>query len=91
MKKGTHPTNLRPVIFDDVGAGVRFLILSTVATKGTSKWDDGKEYDTYTVEISSASHQFFTGKKTTLDKTGMLERFNARKAKSVAAKKQRAK
>lgn len=87
MKQNTHPTNYRPVIFDDTSAGVRFLIGSTVATKSTAKWDDGKEYDVYTLEISSASHPFFTGKKNTIDRAGRVERFKVRAAKAGAKKK----
>lgn len=83
MKQDIHPATYRPVIFDDVGAGVRFLIHSTVHTKEKAKWDDGKEYDLYTVEISSASHPFFTGKKTTIDRAGRVERFKARSAKGA--------
>ncbi len=78
MKDGIHPTTYRPVIFDDVEAGVRFLISSTVKTKETAKWDDGKEYDVFPVEISSASHPFYTGKKVTIDRAGRVERFKAR-------------
>lgn len=84
MKQDIHPTNYRPVIFDDVAAGTRFLIGSTVHTKEKAKWEDGKEYDLYTLEISSASHPFFTGKKTTIDRAGRVERFKARSAKGVA-------
>ncbi len=91
MKKAGHPTNFRPVIFDDVAAGARFLIHSTVATKSKSKWDDGKEYDTYVLEISSASHPFFTGKKTTIDRAGRVERFKARVVKTATVKKSKSK
>jgi large subunit ribosomal protein L31 len=74
MKKGIHP-NYRPVIFYDHGANFSFLTRSTVATDETMKWTDGKEYPVYRVEISSASHPFFTGKMKFLDTTGRVERF----------------
>ena len=86
MKDGVHPTTFRPVIFDDVGAGVRFLIGSTVHTTQTAKWDDGKEYDVYTLEISSASHPFYTGKKVTIDRAGRVERFKTRASKAGVKK-----
>ncbi len=81
MKQDVHPANYRPVIFEDASAGVSFLIGSTVVTtkKGTL---DGKEYDLFPVEISSASHPFYTGKKTTIDRAGRVERFKVRAAKA---------
>ena len=82
MKSGIHPKTYRPVIFDDVEAGVRFLIGSTVKTTTQAKWEDGKEYDVLTVEISSASHPFYTGKKVTIDRAGRVERFKARASKA---------
>lgn len=81
MKADIHPKGFRPVIFDDVESGTRFLIGSTVKTTETAKWDDGKEYDRITVEISSASHPFYTGKKVTIDRAGRVERFKARASK----------
>lgn len=86
MKKDIHPTDYRPVIFNDVTSGKRFLISSTVATQKTDKWDDGKEYPVYTVEISSASHPFYTGKSTIVDTAGRVERFKARQAKAATKK-----
>lgn len=86
MKADIHPATYRPVIFDDVEAGTRFLIGSTVKTTETAKWDDGKEYDRITVEISSASHPFYTGKKVTIDRAGRVERFKARASKKVGGK-----
>lgn len=86
MKAGTHPTGFRPVIFDDVESGTRFLIGSTVHTTQKAKWDDGNEYDVITVEISSASHPFYTGKKVTIDRAGRVERFKARASKKVGGK-----
>lgn len=83
MKKDIHPKNYRPVIFDDVTSGKRFLISSTVDTEKTDKWDDGKEYPVFQVEISSASHPFYTGHAKTIDTAGRVEKFKAR----VAAKK----
>ena len=93
MKKDIHPENYRPVIFLDTSSGERFLIGSTVETKKTDKWDDGKEYPLREIEISSASHPFYTGKDTVIDTAGRVEKFKARKAaarngvKSKAAKK----
>lgn len=83
MKKDTHPKNHRPVIFEDISAGVRYLITSTVNTKETDKWEDGKEYPKVSIEVSSASHPFYTGEERTIDKAGRVERFKARAAKAA--------
>ncbi len=84
MKKDTHPKNFRQVIFVDNSSDAQFLIGSTVKTseKGTYK---GKEYDLYRVEISSASHPFYTGTEKVIDTAGRVDRFNKRRAS--AAKK----
>lgn len=81
MKKDIHPSDFRPVIFEDIASGSRFLIGSTIATKETAKWDDGKEYPKVIVEISSKSHPFYTGEDRSLDTTGRVERFKQRAAK----------
>lgn len=80
MKKDIHPAGYRPVVFEDLASGETFLIGSTIATQQTTKLE-GKEYPKVTVEISSASHPFYTGEDRLLDKTGRVERFKARAAK----------
>lgn len=87
MKKDIHPENYRPVIFEDVTAGKRFLVGSTIETTRTDKWEDGKEYPLFQVEISSASHPFYTGTAKTIDTAGRVEKFRAR----AAAKKTKSK
>jgi large subunit ribosomal protein L31 len=82
MKKELHPKNYRPVIFLDNSSKARYLINSTVSTKETDKWTDGKEYPLYQVEISSASHPFYTGNETVIDTAGRVEKFKARQAKT---------
>ncbi len=84
MKKETHPEDYRPVIFEDVTAGKRFLIASTVETAQTDTWEDGKEYPLYQVEISSASHPFYTGQAKIVDTAGRVDKF---KKRAAAAKK----
>jgi len=81
MKKDIHPDTYRQVIFEDIASGERFLMGSTVSSSETAKWDDGKEYPKFTVEISSKSHPFYTGEDSTLDKAGRVERFKQRAAK----------
>lgn len=82
MKKDIHPQNYRPVIFEDQGSGARFLIPSTVETDQVAKWDDGKEHPLFVVEISSSSHPFYTGVKTTIDRANRVKKFQERAAKA---------
>lgn len=82
MKKDTHPSDYRLVIFHDNTSGQRFLVSSTVKTKATATWDDGKEYPVYYVEISSASHPFYTGISTVVDTAGRVDKFKARAQKA---------
>ena len=86
MKKDIHP-NYRPVVFMDAAANFSFLSSSTVPTKETIKWTDGEEYPLYRVEISSASHPFFTGKMKFLDTTGRVEKFQKKYQNSAYAKR----
>jgi large subunit ribosomal protein L31 len=78
MKKGIHPKNYRPVVFQDLSNGDTFVTRSCVQTKETIKWEDGNEYPLCKVEISSTSHPFFTGQNILLDTAGRVERFNKR-------------
>jgi len=87
MQKEIHPENNRKVIFIDDTSGEKFLIDSTVRTNETAKFEDGKEYPVYHVEISSASHPFYTGKETVVDTAGRVEKFKARMAQSTKATK----
>lgn len=77
MKKDIHP-EYRPVIFHDTQSDHYFLTRSTVQSKETIKWEDGNEYPLVKVEVSSASHPFYTGKKIYLDTAGRVEKFNRR-------------
>ncbi len=81
MKKDIHPKNYRLVVFKDLSSGVAFLTRSTVATKETIEWEDGNEYPLYKLEISDASHPFFTGKKMFVDSAGQVDKFFRRYGK----------
>lgn len=74
MKKNIHP-NYRPVVFQDTAANFSFLTRSTVHTTETVKWTDGEEYPLHKLEISSASHPYFTGKMKFVDTAGRVEKF----------------
>ncbi len=77
----------RPVLFIDNSNGAEFIISSTVHTTETAKAKaDKKEYPMYGLEISSASHPFYTGKEKVLDTAGRVEKFKARQATAKKAK-----
>jgi large subunit ribosomal protein L31 len=84
MKKDTHPKNFRDVVFHDNSSETEFVIGSTVKTTETTV-HDGKEYPLYRVEISSASHPFYTGTEKVIDTAGRVDRFN--KLRAATAKK----
>ena len=77
MKPEIHP-DYRPVVFQDLSEGATFVIRSTVETSDTITLDDGVEYPLVKVEISSASHPFFTGHMKIGDTAGRVERFERR-------------
>ena len=81
MKKDIHPENYRFVVFEDSSCDYQFLTKSTVETKDTIKWEDGKEYPLFKIEISNKSHPFFTGKQNLIDTAGRIEKFNTRYGK----------
>lgn len=78
MKQQLHPTDYRPVVFQDDAAGFSFLTRSTATSTETVKWEDGKEYPLVKIHISSASHPFFTGEEKIIDTEGRVDRFKAR-------------
>ena len=83
MKKDIHP-EYREVVFQDVQSDFKFLTRSTMSSDEKIKWKDGKEYPLIKVEVSSASHPFYTGKKIFVDTAGRVEKFNQKyKAKQV--------
>lgn len=74
MKAEGHP-NYREVVFQDSSSDFAVLTRSTVSTKDTITWTDGKEYPLYKIEVSSQSHPFFTGKQNIVDTEGRVDRF----------------
>ncbi|GGZ98444.1 type B 50S ribosomal protein L31 [Streptomyces subrutilus] len=77
MRKHIHPVS-RPVVFRDRAAGTAFLTRSTVDTARTVVWEDGALYPLVDVEVSAASHPFFTGGTRVVDTAGRVERFERR-------------
>ena len=74
MKKDLHPKNYRPVAFKDMSNDVTFISRSTVATKETIEID-GVVYPLVKLEITSASHPFYTGKHKLVDTAGRVDKF----------------
>jgi large subunit ribosomal protein L31 len=85
MKADTHPES-RDVIFKDNASGQSFLIWSTIKADQTGTFEK-KEYPMVEVEISSASHPFYTGLEKSMDTAGRVERFKNRQSKTGKAKK----
>ncbi|MEU8475248.1 type B 50S ribosomal protein L31 [Streptomyces hygroscopicus] len=77
MKPGIHPA-YRPVVFRDRAADFAFLTRSTATSDTTVEWEDGNTYPVIDVEVSSASHPFYTGTQRVLDTAGRVERFERR-------------
>ena len=74
MKKDIHP-DYHPVVFMDTSTGTKFLTRTTLTSKESIQWDDGKEYPLVKVDISSASHPYYTGKMKFVDSAGRVEKF----------------
>ena len=77
MKTDIHP-EYTPIVFRDLTSGELFLTRSTRTSDKTIEWEHGTTYPVVDVEISSASHPFYTGKQRILDSAGRVEKFNKR-------------
>lgn len=90
MKKDIHPSNYRPVVFQDLNNNTTYLTRSVVATDDKITLD-GVEYPLVKVHISSSSHPFFTGQEKLVDIEGRVDKFKARqeaaKTRAEALKK----
>lgn len=88
MKKNVHPA-YRPVVFKDNASDFSVLTRSTIETKETIKWEDGNTYPLAKVEISSASHPFYTGTMRVLDSEGRVEKFQKKYKGGLFSKKKK--
>ncbi len=77
MKSGIHP-DYGPVVFQDRITGDRFLTRSTATSETTVEWSDGNAYPLVMVDITSASHPFWTGNQRVLDTQGQVQKFRRR-------------
>lgn len=77
MKDGIHP-RYDYVVFRDREADFAFLTRSTATSSTTIEWTDGRTYPVIELQISSASHPFYTGRTRVLDTAGRVEKFQRR-------------
>ncbi len=87
MRKDIHP-EYREVLFHDTSVDEYFLVRSTLQTDQTKEWTDGNTYPYCPLDVSSASHPFYTGKQKLVDTGGRVDRFRKRfgnKGKVVAS------
>lgn len=76
MKKGIHP-EYHPVVYVDPGADYELVARSTM-TSDEVREIDGIDHYVIRLEISSASHPFYTGKQHFVDTAGRIEKFRQR-------------
>lgn len=79
MKKGIHP-EYRDVVFKDVSSDFEIITKSTITTSDKITVN-GTEYPLYKVDISSASHPFYTGTQRVVDTEGRVDRFKKKYGK----------
>lgn len=77
MKPGIHP-EYRKVVFHDTSVDQYFVIGSTLKTDRIIEWEDGNTYPYFTLDVSSASHPFYTGKQRVVSSEGRMAHFNRR-------------
>lgn len=82
MKKDIHP-QYREVVFQDTSSDFKFITRSTMTSSETITMEDGKTYPVIKVEVSSASHPFYTGKNLFVDTAGRIDKFKQRYAKKA--------
>ena len=76
MRKDIHP-EYREVLFHDTSVDTYFLIPSSLETDQTKEWE-GKTYPYFQLDVSSASHPFYTGKQNLVDTAGRVDKFRKR-------------
>jgi len=76
MRKDIHP-EYREVLFHDTSVDTYFLVPSSLETDQTKEWE-GKTYPYFPLDVSSASHPFYTGKQNLVDTAGRVDKFRKR-------------
>lgn len=73
MQNDIHP-DYHPVVFVDRSANYE-LVTGSILKSEEIREIDGVDHYVIRVDISSASHPFFTGKQKLIDTAGRIERF----------------
>jgi large subunit ribosomal protein L31 len=76
VKEGIHP-DYHKVLFVDSATGSEWISRSTLTSK-EKRSIDGEEVPVVRLEISSASHPFWTGRLREVDSDGQIDRFRRR-------------
>lgn len=76
MRRGIHPP-YAPVVFRDRSTGGLTLTRSTMTSDRTIELD-GTTYPVVDVDVTTASHPFWTGRGRVVDSEGRVERFRRR-------------
>lgn len=76
MKPDIHP-NYQKVVFHDTAANTYFVVGSTIQTDRTINYE-GKTYPYISIDVSSASHPFYTGEQRVAKKDGRVSKFKNR-------------
>jgi large subunit ribosomal protein L31 len=79
VKADIHPA-YHKVLFVDTATGEEWVTRSTLTSNETREVD-GEEIAVVRLEISSASHPFWTGTMRELDSDGKIDRFRRRYGK----------
>ena len=85
MQSEIHP-DYHPVVFVDTGAGFEFVSRSTMRSKETREID-GVEHFVIRLDISSASHPFYTGKQRFVDTAGRIDKFRSKYGKGYGRRR----
>ena len=85
MKQGIHP-QYHPVVFVDTGAEYEFVSRATMTSKETREIDGVKHF-VIRLDISSASHPFYTGKQRFVDTAGRIDKFRSKYGDRYVPKK----
>jgi len=85
QKQGDYGLTIRRHCLDFDASEIAINACS--AEKNTIQWEDGNEYPVYYVDISSASHPFYTGKQQFVDTMGRVEKFKQKFAGKYGKKK----
>jgi len=85
MKQNIHP-HYRTVVFHDTSANAFFKVGSTIKTDREIELD-GQTWPYVTIDVSSQSHPFYTGKQKSFSSEGSTARFRQRFGRFIDVKR----